>query len=136
MQAATLRVKLKMLDTWNARRKVIAAKYLSQFEGKNLVLPYVPEWADPVWHLFVLRTQTREALQANLLQHGINTMIHYPVPPHLQMAYAELNYKQGSFPIAELIHREVLSLPIGPHMTLEQINQVTVSCREAMSIAE
>jgi dTDP-4-amino-4,6-dideoxygalactose transaminase len=68
--------------------------------------------------------QTREALQANLLQQGVNTMIHYPIPPHLQPAYAELNYKQGNFPIAELIHREVLSLPIGPHMTSGQQLQV------------
>jgi dTDP-4-amino-4,6-dideoxygalactose transaminase len=136
LQAAFLRAKLQTLDAWNDRRKVIAAEYLSQFEGVNLVLPYVPEWADPVWHLFVVRTQTREALQANLLQQGVNTMIHYPIPPHLQPAYAELNYKQGNFPIAELIHREVLSLPIGPHMTLEQINRVIVSCREATRIAE
>lgn len=116
LQAALMRAKLKTLDEWNGRRKTIAAQYLREMAGCNLVLPFVPEWADPVWHLFVVRTQTRAALQANLLQQGVSTMIHYPIPPHLQPAYAELNYKQGDFPIAEVIHREVLSLPIGPHL--------------------
>lgn len=116
LQAAFLREKLKKLDEWNARRKVIAAKYLSQMEGCDLVLPFVPEWADAVWHLFVVRSQQRDTLQKQLGDAGVSTMIHYPIPPHLQPAYAELNYKQGDFPIAEAIHREVLSLPIGPHM--------------------
>lgn len=116
LQAAFLRTKLKVLDAWNNRRKAIAAEYLHQLAGSNLVLPRVPEWADPVWHLFVVRTQKREKLQESLLQLGVNTLIHYPIPPHLQPAYADLNYKKGNFPIAEVIHREVLSLPIGPHM--------------------
>lgn len=127
LQAAFMRAKLKKLDAWNDRRKVIATEYLRQLEGGNFVLPHVPEWADPVWHLFVVRTQTREALQESLLQLGVNTLIHYPIPPHLQPAYAELNYTLGDFPIAEVIHREVLSLPIGPHLTIEQAHQV-VSC--------
>lgn len=116
LQAALMRVKLKKLDAWNGRRNVIAKEYLRQLDGGDLVLPFVPEWADPVWHLFVVRTQKREAFQANLLQQGVDTMIHYPIPPHFQPAYAELNYKHGDFPIAEVIHREVLSLPIGPHL--------------------
>ncbi len=127
LQAAFLRAKLQTLDAWNDRRKEIANEYLSQFSSRNIVLPYVPEWADPVWHLFVVRTKTREAFQASLLQQGINTMIHYPIPPHLQPSYAELNYKQGNFPIAELIHREVLSLPIGPHMSNQQVELVTAT---------
>lgn len=118
LQAAFLRTKLKTLDTWNTRRKAIAADYLCEMAGCNLVLPFVPEWADPVWHLFVVRSQQRETLQATLQQHGVATMIHYPIPPHLQPAYAELSYKQGDFPIAEVIHREVLSLPIGPHLNM------------------
>lgn len=124
LQAAFLRAKLKTLDAWNARRKVIAASYLREMDGYNLILPFVPEWADPVWHLFVVRIQQRETLQATLQQNGVATMIHYPIPPHLQPAYAELNYKQGDFPIAEVIHREVLSLPIGPVMTDEQVSVV------------
>lgn len=116
LQAAYLREKLKKLDEWNGRRKVLAAEYLHQLKGNNLVLPFVPEWADPVWHLFVVRSQQRDSLQTQLQKQGVGTMIHYPIPPHLQPAYAELNYKQGDFPIAEIIHREVLSLPIGPHL--------------------
>jgi dTDP-4-amino-4,6-dideoxygalactose transaminase len=130
LQAAFLRGKLKSLDEWNGRRKVIAAEYLSQLASSNLVLPYVPEWAEPVWHLFVVRTQMREVLQANLLQQGVNTMIHYPIPPHLQPAYAELNYMQGDFPIAEVIHREVLSLPIGPHLESAQAAQVIAAVKQ------
>lgn len=116
LQAAFLREKLQKIDEWNDRRKVIAIEYLNQFKDCNLVLPYVPDWADPVWHLFVVRSQQRETLQVHLQQQGIGTMIHYPIPPHLQPAYSELGYKQGDFPIAEMIHNEVLSLPIGPHM--------------------
>lgn len=116
LQAAFLREKLQKLDEWNTRRKVIASEYLSQLKDCNLVLPFVPEWADPVWHLFVVRSRQRESLQTHLQQQGIGTMIHYPIPPHLQQAYSELAYKQGDFPVAEAIHKEVLSLPIGPHL--------------------
>lgn len=129
LQAAFLREKLKKLDEWNDRRKVIADKYVSQLGGCNCVLPFVPEWADPVWHLYVIRSAQRESLQAHLQQHGIGTMIHYPIPPHLQKAYVELGYKEGDFPIAEIVHKEVLSLPIGPHMNgaetsvIENINK-------------
>jgi dTDP-4-amino-4,6-dideoxygalactose transaminase/predicted nucleic acid-binding protein len=119
LQAALMRAKLKTLDEWNGRRKAIAADYLRAMADCDLVLPYVPEWADPVWHLFVVRSAQREALQKQLGEAGVATMIHYPIPPHLQPAYAELSYKQGDFPIAEVIHREVLSLPIGPHLLRE-----------------
>lgn len=121
LQAAFLREKLKKLDEWNGRRKVIAAEYLSGLGDCNYVLPHVPDWADPVWHLFVVRSKQRDAIQKKLGEAGIGTMIHYPIPPHLQPAYAELNYKQGNFPIAEVIHREVLSLPIGPHLDIVQV---------------
>lgn len=116
LQAALMRVKLKTLDRWNARRKTIATEYLSQLPGDSLLLPFVPEWADPVWHLFVVRSQQREHLQMQLTNAGVGTLIHYPIPPHQQPAYADLNYKHGDFPIAENIHQEVLSLPIGPHL--------------------
>jgi len=116
LQAAFLREKLQKLDEWNERRKVIAAEYLRKMEGCNLILPFVPEWADPVWHLFVIRSQQRGGLQKQLSDAGIFTMIHYPIPPHLQAAYSEIGYKQGDYPVAEVIHNEVLSLPIGPHL--------------------
>jgi len=124
LQAAFLREKLKKLDEWNTRRKVIAIEYLSQLASSNLALPFVPEWADPVWHLFVVRSQQRNSLQTHLLQQGVATMIHYPIPPHLQSAYSELNYKDGDFQISERIHREVLSLPIGPHLDHHEQQQV------------
>ena len=127
LQAAFLREKLKCLDEWNARRQLIADAYLTQLQDCGLVLPYIPEWAEPVWHLFVVRSQSREALQEKLLEQGVPTMIHYPIPPHLQPAYAELNYQSGDFPIAEVIHREVLSLPVSPHMPLEQVEFVAKS---------
>ena len=124
LQAAFLREKLNTLDAWNGRRQAIATQYLSQLDGTALVLPFVPEWASPVWHLFVVRSQQRDTLQAQLQQRGIGTMIHYPVPPHLQPAYTDLGYAQGAFPIAEAIHREVLSLPMGPHLSVTESAQV------------
>lgn len=116
LQAAFLREKLKKLDEWNGRRKVISAEYLSALRDSNVILPHVPEWAEPVWHLFVIRNQQRDQLQKRLSEAGIGTMIHYPIPPHLQGAYAELGFGVGDFPIAERIHHEVLSLPIGPQL--------------------
>lgn len=124
LQAALLRAKLPHLDEWNARRAHIAEMYLNAFDNSGLLLPLAPEGMQPCWHLFVVRSQRREALQAHLKQRGIGAMIHYPVPPHLQEAYRELNLPKGSFPISEAIHREVLSLPIGPHLSAGQAEQV------------
>jgi dTDP-4-amino-4,6-dideoxygalactose transaminase len=130
LQAAFLRAKLPVLDEWNARRKAIAAQYLRQLEASTLILPHVPDWAEPVWHLFVVRSQQRDALQKHLGDAGIGTMIHYPIPPHLQSAYLELEYGPGSFPISEIIHKQVLSLPIGPHLGAECTSQVTAVCMD------
>ena len=149
LQAAILRVKLKVLDEWNDRRKAIAAQYLtvlpprpagepglSQVEGgavekatispsptrrgagvRAITPPFVPDYADPVWHLFVIRTPHREAMQKSLADAGIATMIHYPIPPHLQIAYDSLGYSTGQFPLAVKLADGVLSIPIGPHMS-------------------
>ena len=117
LQAAVLRVKLARLDEWNARRARIAAFYGDRLRDAPLDLPFVPNWADPAWHLFVVRTARRDALQVALAEAGIQTLIHYPTPPHLQGAYADLGQKAGSFPLAERLAGEVLSLPIGPHLT-------------------
>jgi len=124
MQAAFLRVKLRKLTEWNIRRKQIAAYYQENLDDTDLVLPFVPDWADPVWHLFVVRSKNRDQLQQHLNNSSIGTVIHYPIPPHLQNAYAELNHIKGSLPIAEIIHEQVLSLPIGPH--LGSANAITV----------
>ncbi len=130
LQAAFLRAKLKKLDEWNERRKSVAAAYLKALDKSDLELPYVPVWADPVWHLFVVRHPKRDQLQKRLGEAGVGTMIHYPIPPHLQGAYAELGYNMGAFPIAERIHREVLSLPMGPHLPLSSVNSVVVITNE------
>jgi len=125
LQAAFLRVKLPLLDEDNARRSKIAKLYNDGLKGvAGLVLPLVPEWSAPVWHLYVIRTVNREALQEYFHSHGINTMIHYPVPPHMQPAYAELGCRWGDFPIAEAIHHGVLSLPLGPTQSDKESNHV------------
>ena len=129
LQAAILRVKLAHLDNWNDRRKAIAARYLDELAGSGLVLPYAQEWAEPVWHLFVVRHQHRNTFHEQLAEAGIGTLIHYPVPPHLQQAYADMGLKRGSLPISEAIHREVLSLPIGPHLQEQQVEQIIFSLK-------
>jgi dTDP-4-amino-4,6-dideoxygalactose transaminase len=133
LQAAFLRVKLRSLDEWNAGRRAIAAIYLSLLDGSTLVLPYFPDWAEPVWHLFVVRNRQRDELQKRLGDAGIGTMIHYPIPPHLQPAYSELGYEPGDFPIAEAIHREIISLPIGPHLAMEDVKRIVATCARALS---
>lgn len=116
VQAGILRVKLKVLDDWTERRRAIAAQYLEGLKDSGLILPHVPEWADPVWHLFVVRTNARDAVQARLAKAGIGTLIHYPIPPHRQDAYADLGFEAEALPIASRLAHEVLSLPIGPQL--------------------
>jgi dTDP-4-amino-4,6-dideoxygalactose transaminase len=116
VQASVLRVKLKVLDVWNARREKIAARYSAALVGKGLVLPTVPVWAEPVWHLYVVQSSQRDTLQKKLDETGIGTLIHYPIPPHLQQAYAKAGYAKGRFPIVERLASQVLSLPIGPQL--------------------
>jgi dTDP-4-amino-4,6-dideoxygalactose transaminase len=116
LQAAILRVKLNYLDEWNARRSVIAMQYQIGLADCSLALPFVPNWAEPAWHLYAVLSPRRDALQKALADQGVGTLIHYPIPPHLQGAYANLGLKKGSFPIAERIHDQVLSLPMGPHL--------------------
>ncbi|MGH7945374.1 MAG: DegT/DnrJ/EryC1/StrS family aminotransferase [Opitutaceae bacterium] len=131
LQAAFLRVKLPKLNEWNSRRAALAQRYLEQLRGiGDVLLPFVPAWAHPVWHLFVIRTSRRDALQTYLASHGVGTQIHYPVPPHLSRAYANAGWTRGEFPLAEKLANEVLSLPIGPHTTPEQVDYVCGSVRE------
>ena len=121
LQAAFLRVKVKKLDEWNDRRRKVAARYLTELvDAPNLTLPFVPEWAEPVWHLFVVRHPKRDALQQKLAAADISTLIHYPVPAHLSGAYADGSWKRHDFPVAEELAGTVLSLPIGPHLLNEQ----------------
>ena len=135
LQAAFLREKLAVLDEWSERRRKVAAHYLSGLAGSGLKLPFVPDWADPVWHLFVIRSPHRDKLQKELSERAVSTMIHYPIPPHLQPAYAELNLGEGSLPVAEAIHREVLSLPMWPQITHNQVNEVIAVSKVAVAAA-
>ena len=123
LQAAFLSVKLPALDADNAARRRVAERYVAEIKHPAIRLPALP--ADParnVWHLFPIRTRQRDALQQHLAEAGIQTLIHYPTPPHLQPAYAE--WKQRSYPITEAIHAQELSLPIGPTLSPEQVSAV------------
>lgn len=119
LQAAVLRVKLTHLEEWTERRRALAAQYLTGLAGTDLILPHVPGWADPAWHLFVVRTPVREAMQAQLTSAGIGTLIHYPIPPHMQAAYADMGLAPEALPLARQLAAEVISLPIGPQLSPE-----------------
>jgi len=136
LQAAFLRVKLKYLDGWNERRHNIAARYLAEFSGFDLTLPRVPNWAKPAWHLFVICHPRRDVFQQHLHEAGIGTMIHYPVPPHLSAAYADLSYCPGAFPTTECLANQVLSVPMHPHLTEEQVGAVIQGVREVAGRSE
>ena len=126
IQAAVLRVKLRRLDADNQRRREIAQYYQDHITNPEITLPFcLPPVAcclDHVWHLFVIRTLQRDKLQAYLIENNIQTLIHYPIPPHKQLAYKEWN--KLSFPITETIHNEVLSLPISPVLTESEVKSV------------
>jgi dTDP-4-amino-4,6-dideoxygalactose transaminase len=122
MQAAFLRVKLPWLENWNRRRREVAARYAEGLCDSGLELPFVPDWAEPAWHLYVVRTEERNALQAYLKAHEIETLIHYPTAPHLQVCYQGLALKPQ--PQTEEMTRTILSLPISPSMTEVQVGQV------------
>ncbi len=121
-QAIILREKLKNLDMENQKRREIAMYYLENIKNPHIVLPKFRRPEEHVWHLFVIRTEFRDQLKTYLAQKGISTLIHYPIPPHKQLAYREINHL--SFPITEKIHREVLSLPLCPTMSWKEVKQV------------
>ena len=134
MQAAFLRVKLPRLDAWNEHRRRLAARYDDRLAGiPGLGLPQVPQWATPVWHLYVVRTARRADLMAALDKAGIGSLIHYPIPPHLQRAYADLGLGKGAFPLAETLAETVLSLPMGAHMPESAVDEVAAVVRGALS---
>jgi dTDP-4-amino-4,6-dideoxygalactose transaminase len=129
-QGATLNVKLKRLPAWNARRRAIAARYHELLRGTPLRLPHEAPWAESVYHLYVVRHPARDRLKARLEAAGVGSALHYPVPLHLQKCYAELGYREGSFPVAERTARECLSLPVYPELTDEQVAYVAAKIRE------
>jgi len=129
MQAAILRVELRHLDEFNDERKKIAKIYFDKLQNSNLILPYIPEWANPVWHLFVVRSKKRDELQKYLDSRGVETAIHYPIPIHLQEAYEDLGCKKGDFPIAERMANEILSLPLWIGLEKEIMGKITKSIK-------
>ena len=131
LQAAILRVKLAHLDEWTDRRKQLANAYSANLAESGLPLPFVPDWADPVWHLYVVRSSDRDALQKNLTDAGIATLIHYPIPPHMQAAYENLGLAPDSLPVARRLADEVLSLPMGPHFEATAPNRVKAAIEAA-----
>lgn len=124
IQAAVLRIKLRKLDEWNESRRQAAAWYTQLLAGTHVITPVTPDNMEPVWHLYVIRTPHRDALAAFLKERGIGTAIHYPIPVHLAPVYAHMNYKRGDFPITESEADMILSLPIFPNMTFEQVEYV------------
>ena len=124
LQAAFLRVKLNYLEEWTNQRKEIASWYNANLINKNWILPEVHKNSDHVYHLYVIRTNDRDQLQLELNSKGIQTMIHYPVPPHLQKAYKHLGFKKGDFPIAEEIANTCLSLPVWPGLLRGDLEKI------------
>lgn len=129
IQAAVLAVKLKYLDAWNARRQTIAARYQAALADLPLVLSKTPAGASPVWHLYVVATPQRDALQQHLTQSGVQTLIHYPVPPHKQQAYQHSSAAQASYPLAEQYAQQVLSLPMGPQLSDADVEATITAVR-------
>jgi len=133
IQAAVLSIKLKKLDEWNARRREIAAYYQQVLVGLPLELPAEPEYAEHVYHLFVIRAEDRKWLQWGLSERGIRTGLHYPIPLHLQKAYAYLGLPEGSFPNAERSAATLLSLPMHPALSSDQVEQVGKACADVLA---
>ncbi|MFJ6614083.1 DegT/DnrJ/EryC1/StrS family aminotransferase [Streptomyces sp. NPDC091289] len=136
LQAALLRVKLGHLDRWNHRRARIAGQYRAGLAGlPGLRLPETPADTEPAWHLFVVGCDDRDRLQKSLTAAGIGTLVHYPVPVHLSQAYADAHrWPAGSYPIAESIAGQVLSLPMGPHLSDRDVSDVITAVRAALRV--
>lgn len=131
IQAAVLRVKLHHLNDWTDRRRAIANAYNKGLQNTGLNLPNVPDWADPAWHLYVVRSTKRDALQRYLTDAGVGTLIHYPIPPHMQAAYAGQGIAPEALPVARKLSNEVVSLPIGPQLDMSQLAQICDTVSDA-----
>jgi dTDP-4-amino-4,6-dideoxygalactose transaminase len=136
IQAAILSIKLKHLTEWNKSRQQLARKYNELFavSGAKLVVPVEPEWSRGVFHLYVVQVDDREGFQKSLADAGIGTGIHYPVPLHQQKAYAHLGYKTGDFPVTEKLAPRIVSLPMFPQLTGEQVERVVEAVKVATSL--
>ena len=134
LQGAILRVKLRILAEGNAARRAHAARYDARLLGdKNVITPFRASYAVHVYHLYVIRVKERDRVMQLLSQKGVNTGIHYPKPVHLQVAYSQLGYGRGSFPVTELCAEEIISLPMFPELAEDQVNRVADSLKEVLS---
>ncbi len=135
LQAGFLRIKLGHLQEWNDKRRECAARYQELFGSakEGIVLPFEPSWSKAVYHLFVIRVEDRVQMQRHLADAGIGTAIHYPVPLHLQKAYASLECGEGSYPITEKVAKEIVSLPMFPQLQLDQQSRVAQSLSQFLS---
>lgn len=124
LQAAILRAKLPVLDDWVGRRCAVAEKYAEGLGDTGLLLPSAPPWVTSSWHLYVVRCEQRDLLQNRLFESGVETLIHYPIPPHLQKAYAHLQIDNNALALTKSLSSEVLSLPIGPHLKVDHVQGV------------
>lgn len=124
IQAAILKVKLNYLNEWNTRRKRLANFYVQNLISSELILPNVPKWCDPVWHLFVVRHPKRDLLRQKLELAEIGTLIHYPIPPHRQNAFNAYSHLADKLPVTDKISAQCLSLPIGPHLSDDSVFRV------------
>jgi len=132
IQAGWLSVKLRHLAKWNESRREHARRYndLLSEAGGSLVIPHEAPWSKSVYHLYVIRVADREGLQAHLAKAGIGSGMHYPIPLHLQKAYQDLGYKAGELPVSERVAREIVSLPMFPQMTNQQVDEVSERVKE------
>jgi dTDP-4-amino-4,6-dideoxygalactose transaminase len=131
IQAAVLRVKLGVLDQWTERRRAVAMAYTEGLAESGLTLPHVPDWAEPAWHLYVVRSSDRDALQDRMTEAGVGMLIHYPIPPHMQAAYSRMGIVPEALPLARDLASEVLSLPMGPQLGLDQVQDIVNALKNA-----
>lgn len=134
LQAAILQAKFPHLDSWNEKRRELAQRYNEKLGSSGIVIPVEREWAKHVYHLYIVRSQKREALQAFLKQKGIASEVYYPLPPHLAVPCRTFGYKEGDFPHAEKASGETFALPLYPELTLSQQDEVIVAVKEFLEI--
>ena len=130
IQAAILRVKLPHIDSWNAKRRGIAQIYDEKLEDTDLVTPFISEENEPVYHMYIIQSENREAMLSKLKEKGVATGVYYPVPLHLQKVYKNLGYKEGDMPVSEYLSHRTFAIPVYPELTEEEVNYIVESIRE------
>ncbi|WP_160683655.1 DegT/DnrJ/EryC1/StrS family aminotransferase [Clostridium sp. C2-6-12] len=130
IQAAILRVKLPHIDSWNAKRREISKIYDEKLKDTDLVTPFISEENEPVYHMYIIQSENREAMLNKLKEKGVATGVYYPVPLHLQKVYKNLGYKEGDMPVAEYLSHRTFAIPVYPELTEEEVNYIVESIKE------